>query len=324
MYKNIKRTKYISLSLILFIVLLSSCSVTINKTKINTKNDINTKINNDKMSILVTNDLIKNIINKIDNSNYIVDSMVHDINLIDDYKPDYYMIKQGKFNSFYYIGAGLEPFLSKVLENMDRNKIQIVNLSRGIDVLRMKNNLDEKTEIDNFYYLNSLNNYKIVLFNTKNSLQEMNPKLAKIYEEKFAKVINQIDDDFKEKNSVIDKLKKYEIAIENDKLNYFCQDFDIKSISLEDKINEIDSLENAKNRNSSIQISQDANNETEKNNIKIFFYINDSSIKEKESILKKYNFRPVKIELFTKNKDSYESIKNNYEKVRDFLDLNDK
>lgn len=217
---------------LLFMLNFAACDKTSTEsiTGVNTgNNSIKTK---EKVKILTTNKIVKDIIDYFNTENtFIIDSLTDNLESVKTYRLDNDFLKKEDYKALFFIGAGFEPFLNQLINNTDKNSLQMVNLSRGVEISRYKK---EGIETDNFYYLVNTTNFKIALFNIKNSLQELDPKNSEHYDSKFeslVKVVDQMDSNYKQMGQFS---KDYKLVLQDEHLSYIAQSMKVPYITVEE------------------------------------------------------------------------------------------
>lgn len=246
-------------------------------------------------------DMIKDLSGEDHTIGYMADSE-HKLNAL---SPDPRILEE--YNAFFFIGAGYEPFIRDFTGNVDKNKVNVVNVSRGIDILRQKIN---KLDRENPYYLMNLTNYKIALNSVKNSLQEMDPARKVEYDEKFAAISKEIDQFQARIRQSMNEHDQVLFITESDRISYLMSDYrkDFKSISefLQEQSNQVLPTSSG----GSIP-------HTEK---RIFLYTEDVALQKYADDILKYHLIPVKIRLYEEGLALKVSVFENFRRIQDALD----
>ncbi|MFB0918761.1 MAG: zinc ABC transporter substrate-binding protein, partial [Clostridiaceae bacterium] len=189
------KSKVVAFAIILGLLAVSGCTIvnseTTDSSHITGSNSSSSTPEVKSLKILTTTRMLKDIVTYYTQDYHVVEAMVNSDRTLKSFTPYYSSYKDKNYDTFLYQGAGYEPFLDGFLADVNRNTIDVVNLSRGIDILRFKeNNLDK----ENPYYLNNSTNYKIILSSIKNNLQELDIARRKEYEAKFEDISVKIDE----------------------------------------------------------------------------------------------------------------------------------
>lgn len=142
---------------------------------------------------------------------------------------------------FIYSGNSLEPWSSSLIDKLKKGNLGIINLSRGIRAITTQT---DKENIDNPYYWNGVDEYKIALYNIKSAIQDRDPKNRNIYENNYNESIKRIDECIKGYNEKKADLKDYVFISIDDTMDYFYRSLGIsvikvtKDMPFEDIINE--------------------------------------------------------------------------------------
>lgn len=284
-----------SLILIMISFLISSCTMTgQSQTKDQITDPVTGSISGPQerdLKILASTKYLAQMIQDLSGSDHIVNYMADTQAQLKSLAPDPNMMEKEQYNAFFYIGAGYEPFIREFTDKLDKNKINVVNVSRGIDILRHKIN---KLDNENYYYLTNSTNYKIALNSIKNALQEMDPGRKTGYDENFLKISREIDDYQRNVRAFISKLEKVVFIVDSDLTAYVVQDYNRSYQTLTEFIDRMSSQE--------IKATQP---DTTGSGItapalekRIFLYTEDLSIQKYADEIIKYNLIPVKINLY--------------------------
>lgn len=197
-----------------------------------------------------------------------------------------------KKDLFIYTGANFEPWADEFIGELKKNKVGVVNGSRGIKItyLNLPIKYGDKEIKENPYYWMGFEEYKISLYNIKNSIQERDPKNRDFYEENFTKSIKEAEEAYKSFKDTLAEAKDYTFLVEGDNLDYFIKNVGIKNIKL-----------------SGYGTSPTEDEKLEKklkdNKYFIFLYENEEQLKKYEVLIKKYNINAVPIIKYKQNLD---------------------
>lgn len=127
---------------------------------------------------------------------------------------------------FFYSGQNYEPWSSSLIEKLDKSRVGIIDVSRGIRAITM----DSKTNTNNPYYWLGPEEYKIALYNVKSAIEDKDIQNKDYYEQNYEKAVKDIDDTVKNYDDSIKNVKNYTfIAIDND-LDYFFRKISVTPI----------------------------------------------------------------------------------------------
>lgn len=275
----------------LFILLMvSGCiskqEVVVNKEEPKSNNKIEER--QVSLDIITTNKMLYNMVKDISKDNHNVDYMFKNKNEIWNYNFSEDSLNNiGRQDLFIYIGAGYEPWLGSFTDKLSKNKVGIINASRGVKLTPYTGEVKYKDTVikDNPYYWLNIDNYKIALLNIKNAIQERDPKNRDFYEENFNQTLKELDNSQKRIKDISDKTKDFTYVVDGDELDYFTKYLNLKIIK-------VSSLTSA-------NLQQDEKDKIEKK-IKesknlIFLYENDFKLKANSELIDKYSMKPVNI-----------------------------
>lgn len=218
----------------------------------------------------------------------------------------------GKKDLFIYMGADFEPWMNNFVDGLNKSKVGVINVSRGVKLISYSKVVKYKEIVlkDNPYYILNIDNYKIALMNIKNAIQDKDPKNRDVYEKNFSEQLKSLEAYQRDLKIVKDKLAEYTFITVEDELSYFIAYNDFKTIDL------------SKNNNSNKILPEDNSIKLEleskfKDNKRlIILYNNDSVLRNNEDIIKKYNIKTVNIRI-NSDEATYEAIlKNNIENLK--------
>lgn len=118
---------------------------------------------------------------------------------------------------FIYLGAENEPWINEFINGLDKGRVGIIDLSRGIRILNYNEakKINEQVIHNNPNYLLSPEEYKVALYNIKTAIQEKDMENKDYYEENFNKERKIFD---KEIEAIQEELAKGE------KVNFYSLD----------------------------------------------------------------------------------------------------
>lgn len=127
---------------------------------------------------------------------------------------------------FFYSGRGYEPWSTDFIEELDKSKLGVIDVSRGIRTISM----EEKTNTDNPYYWLGIDEYKIALYNIKSAIQDKDPQNRNLYEDNYNKAIENLELKVKAFDSSLEGLKNYQFVSLDNNLDYFFRKLGISPI----------------------------------------------------------------------------------------------
>lgn len=248
-----------------------------------TKDELIEEDKNIKLNILTYNkdiyDLVKLLIEDKHNINYIVN---------DNISLDSTDLKENvlESNLFIYNGNENSNLIKEVNKLIDVSKTNLINISRGIRPV-IDYNLENKKSLN---YLLGINEYKIALYNIKSGIQEKDFKNRRYYEERYKKVVSEIESFIMKAKEEINKYDDYVVVTNEDIFDYLFRDLNLKVKKIEEIVNDEDLKEK---------------------NI-IYIYSNYDTV---QNINEEYNLKCNYIELNYSN--SYDSLINNINLIID-------
>ncbi|WP_241395373.1 metal ABC transporter substrate-binding protein [Clostridium acetobutylicum] len=262
------------------------------------------------LDIMATNKFLYNVIKDISGNRHNVQFMFkNDIDVKQfDYTSDS-INNVSKYNIFMYLGADFEPWASDFIGKLDKNSIATVDMSRGTKIL----NLDDKVQYGNItveknsYYWTDLNNYKTMLVNIKNSLEEKDPKSRDLYEKNFAAYIKKVNDCEKEFKGINDKLKGYTFVTNSSNFDYFFNYAGLDSVKVsEDELSKPDT-------------SKELNDKLKDKEKICYIYSDDGSVQSNNAVIQKYKMKTLKFVTYDENSDYICIIKDNIKSMKELI-----
>lgn len=262
----------------------------------NKENKLNTDINNDivektddeNLNIITTNKLLYYMTKTIAKDKHIIDYMYKD-----SFNEHKFIYTKDSVNNiskqdlFIHNDTNIEPWLGDFTNKINKGKVGSINVCRGINLISYSKKIkykDFEQKYNPYYWLN-LDNYKIALLNIKNSIQDKDPKNRSYYEKNFSAELKKLEELEQGYKKISNDLKKYHIFCSEEQLDYM-----IKYCSL-----------NAKKLNNITTIDELSKQQGNKDIKFIFLYNNDNELKIYKDIIKKYNMKVVKVQLFGKD-----------------------
>lgn len=237
------------------------------------------------LNIMVCNKSQYYMVKKIAGEKHNIQYMFNDKEKIEKFNYDKRTIDNvSNMDIFMYSGNSFEAWDNDFINDLDKSKVGIINISRGIRTL---NYSDNENKI-NPYYWTGLEEYKIALYNIKNAIQDRDPKNRDLYEKNYNMAISYLEQTLSIYNGKKDELKDYIFIALDEKSAYFFKNLGI-SVSLFKE----DSVENYINRNNldplKVIIVKDINTEYTDTKYKILnFESFDSNMSYEDIIFRNY------------------------------------
>ncbi|MHC6178535.1 metal ABC transporter substrate-binding protein [Clostridium sp. JNZ X4-2] len=297
--KNLK--KLLSLIILFFIVFFAACS---NKGYSDTGEGVSKlAVRKDmELNIVTTDKLLYNMVKSIVKNRHMVEYMFNDRQSEINFKFTGDSVSNiSKKDLFFYVGAGFEPWIDSFVNKLDKNKVGVTNVSRGVKLLNYNKAVkyDDTILKYNPYYFTNIDNYRIMLMNIKNALQDKDPQNRDVYEKNFSDTLKSLDNYKNDLKSVDDQLSNYNFIVAEDQLSYFA------------RYNNLNVLEINPGESGSIiptdPIARQNLEQRLKSSNMVFLYNDESVLKDNAEVLKNYNIKAVKIEIYNGN-FTYEEI----------------
>lgn len=292
-------------------ILLASCSTPgISQTHNKRTNTLNPQSGPKERSlkILTSSKIIADMIETLSGDQHTIRYIAETEAELEKVTPDSSLIVEDHFDALFYVGAGYEPFIGEFTKGIDKNKVSVVNISRGIDIFRHKIN---KIDTDNYYYLMNSTNFKIALNSIKNSLQEMDPANKVKYDENFlvmSKIVDQFQKEIKEFMQEQDQIvfitdtnwPAYVVA------DYY-RDYQLISEFVQRKTTD-DQGDNS---------TTTATGSSESKEKRLFLFSDELSLQKYADELIKYSLIPVKINLYDSEYSMVNSFRENFDRIKE-------
>jgi len=296
---SLKKVIGIGISLVLCITILAGCKYTTPITK-----SIDAKPTKQiYLDIMTTNKVVYNMVKDIVKEKHYVDYMFK--NEVDQWNFKFTedsLSNVSKQDLFFYVGAGFEPWENDFINNLKKDSVGMVNVSRGTFLIPYKTEIKYKSTVlkNNPYYWINLDNYKVAMQNIKNAIEEKDPQNRAYYEKNFSDALKQIDVQGKRINEISQKSKDYIYLVQGEELDYFIKYGNFKSLNISDY-----------NSLTLGQKDEKENFEKKLNGAKgiIFLYQSESDIKSNAAIISKYNMKAANILLYKDNLSYSQTIK---------------
>ncbi len=254
------------------------------------------------LDIMVTNKYLYTMVEDIAGDNNNVDFMFKDQSEEKDFKYTNDSISNiGKQNLFIYAGAGFEDWSDDFLSRVDKSKVGIINVSRGVRTITYQNKINPNYGKKNPYYWMDADNYGIMLLNIKNAIEEKDPKNNLTYENNFKNSIKEVDKYKTNLNDLANKMKQYTLVTDVDEFSYMTNSVSINSLKFY--------------RNEQGAISPDdeqkISNEQNDNKILCFIYDDNNDLNQNRDIINKYHMKTIKLIAYDGNISYINMLKQN-------------
>ena len=205
---------------------------------------------------------------------------------------------------FVYNGVGYEVWAQKFIGKLNKNKVGIVNCSRGIKLISYLNEIKFQDTVlkENPYYLYELDNYKVALLNIKNAIEDKDPKNRSFYEDNFNNALKSLEPYEKQFDDISEKMKDCLFLTDGEEMDYFLKNTNLKYIktSKEDK--------------SKLQSKIKDNKNT------VFLYFHDEAFIYNSDIIYKNNIKTYKLNPYTYDEDMFSTLQSNLKTLNEIYD----
>ncbi|BDR68179.1 zinc ABC transporter substrate-binding protein [Clostridium tetani] len=285
---------YRFITLIIIMLMFSSC---FSKGEYNPTEALTVdKLQDENLSIVVTDKLLYYMTRKITEERHFVEYIFKDRNIERDFKATKDNLNNvSKEDLFIYNGLDVEPWFNEFTNKLNKNKVGVINISRGINLINYtkERKYNGKNISRNPYYWMNIDNYKIALLNIKNSIQDKDPKNRDYYERNFQKEVKGLQELEKMVSKIKIKLKEYTIYYEEEDLEYFTRYLGMNSIKLKE--------------------SKEENNlllEKSKDKDKIIFLYNDSQKNKKyDDFIKTNKIKSIRVLFLNESANYIDTLK---------------
>lgn len=262
--------------------------------------------NNVQLNIVTTDKLLYNMVKCIVGDRHIVEYMFNDRKSETNFKFTEDSVNNiSKKDLFFYVGANYEPWIDTFVDRLNKSKVGVINVSRGVNLLSYNRVVKYNNTVlkDNPYYVNNIDNYRIVLMNIKNALEDRDAKNRDFYEKNFSQTLSKLNEYKKELKSVDGELSNYTFIVIEDELSYFAKYNNLKLLDVSPRDdNSIVPLDLASQKNLEEKL---------KNNKVVLLYNNDSVVKVNEELIRNYSIKTAKIEIYNGDFSYEETLKYN-------------
>lgn len=272
------------------------------------------------LKILTTSRHLADMIQALTEPNHAVEYMAESEEQLKSIAPDPAMMEELEYDAFFYIGAGYEPFIREFTEALNKNRIYVGNVSRGIDIKRHQVN---KLDIENYYYLTNSTNYKIGLNSIKNALTELDPARRSLYNENFGKLSKEIDDMQAEIRSFMEGHSEVLFIADSDLVSYAVREYG-RSFMTMTQFTEVMAKQANNGTQSSGTVSAASTgapfSAMETGESRVFLYSEDASIQKYSEDIIRYGLLPVKIHLYHEDLTLMDSFYSTFREVRKVIE----
>lgn len=297
--------------MLILLIVLTACN-SISKNKDQKSNTHNVAVNNNvNLDIVTTDNLLYTIVKTIVKDKHTINYMFKDRQSEINFKFTYDSLNNiSKKDLFIYLCPSFEIWVDDFIDKLDKSKVGIINSSRGVKLLAYNHPLKYKniTVNENPYYFMDIDNYKIMLVNIKNAVEDKDPKNRSFYEKNFSSELKNLQSYESNLKSIDESLSDYKFIISNENLKYFTN------------YNKLELLDIASSNN--VLSSDDIKKEIDQNNSNnkiVFLYTDDSELNVNSEILKTYGIKPVKLQMFNGNYSYEDTIKQNIKSLNSII-----
>lgn len=286
------------------IILQSACNKNIN----NNSNIENKKNVIKNLDIMVTNKYLYNIVKDIAGDNNNLEFMLKNENEEFTYTEDS-ISNVGNQDLFIYTGAGFEIWIDDFLSKVNKSKVSIINSSRGVSILTCNNKNSKKYGQKNPYYWMDTDNYRTMLLNIKNAIEEKDPKNRNEYETNFTNCIKNIDDYENSMKDISNKMSEYTVVTDIDKFDYLLKSENFKNI----KFYRNDQGNISPEDNQRISAEKDSGKQL------CFIYDDDKDLQQNKDIIDKYKIPTIKLTVYNGDMNYIDMLKSNIESFKNVV-----
>ena len=181
------------------------------------------------LNIMVCNKSQYYMVKKIVGERHNIQYLFNNEEKIDAFRYDKGVVDNvSNMDIFMYSGNSFENWDSAFINDLDKSKVGVINISRGIRTL----NYNDETNKTNPYYWTGLEEYKIDLYNIKNAIQDRDPKNRDLYEKNYNTAISYLEQSLSIYNGKRNDLNNYIFISLDEKLAYFFRDLGIDTYLL--------------------------------------------------------------------------------------------
>lgn len=262
-----------------------------------------------QVKLMTSSPLIKTLVEEIAGDFHVIESLVSKTEELRHASPNPSDLIEKKFKAFFYLGANYEPFAKEYVDALDKGKVNVVNLSRGIEVKTIEVN---KISEPNYYYITNSTNYKIVLNSIKNTLQELDPGRRRNYDEIFQSKVVAIDEYNERVKAFVESHPNLELILESDLLDYFAQDYRKDAPTIQ--------AYRMARQNQRIFPDSQASSSQGAEKQKVLLYLDDVVLKKYADDITKDNIIPVKLSFYGPGNNMLEEMDRNLKALEKALE----
>jgi len=283
--------------------------------------DTNTKLEEDKnvnLKIVVTDKQLYYMVKDITGNKHMIEYMFNNRN--DEKNFDFTSDSTdniSKKDLFIYTGASTEPWINEFYDKLNKNKVGVINASRGVKLLQLvkQETVNGIVIKDNPYYLLNIDNYRIALLNIKNAIEDRDPQNREYYEKNFNSALKDFDLFQQQLKQISEKLKDYVFVTQNDDLDYFIKFCGLKTVKLSSE----DILSSKLTPKGGTDNVTTALSSVEYKNL-IYLYTDDAVLKNDTDFIKKFKMIPLKMIANKDNVKYIDAIKYNFTNLKKVVD----
>lgn len=145
-----------------------------------------------------------------------------------------------KMDLFIYMGKNNEPWANEFIEDITKDKVGIINISRGTKTLSIDKGIIEKEENINKYYWLSPSEYKISLYNIKKAMEEKDIENKDYYKKNYTEAIKTIDENETSLNETVKEIKDRKVILLGSDLEYLAQYLGLNYIKFDNMSNKVE------------------------------------------------------------------------------------
>ncbi|WP_371876592.1 metal ABC transporter solute-binding protein, Zn/Mn family [Clostridium zeae] len=266
------------------------------------------KTDSDKLKVTVSINPLKEFAEAIGKDKIDVNVMVPEGMEPHDFEPKSKdLVELNKSSVFVYNGFGMEEWLDKVEETIeDKNKIQLIDSSKGIEQIKTDGKVDPHIWL-------SLKNAETQSYNIKEALVKADGKNKDFYEKNYKEFTDKLEKLYQENKTKFSELKTKDFVTGHEAFGYLCRDFGLTQMSVEDVFAEGEITP---------QKLKELVEFCRSNSIKTVFSEQLASPKVSQTLANEVGAKIqtiYTIESKEDNKDYYESMKDNLDKIYNSL-----
>ncbi|WP_420839226.1 metal ABC transporter solute-binding protein, Zn/Mn family [Clostridium yunnanense] len=266
------------------------------------------KTDSDKLKVTVSINPLKEFAEAIGKDKIDVNVMVPEGMEPHDFEPKSKdLVELNKASIFVYNGFGMEEWLDKVEDTIeDKNKIQLIDSSKGIEQIKTDGKVDPHIWL-------SLKNAETQSYNIKEALVKADSKNKDFYEKNYKEFTDKLEKLYGDNKIKFNELKTKDFVTGHEAFGYLCRDFGLTQMSVEDVFAEGEITP---------QKLKDLVEFCKANNIKTIFSEQLASPKVSQTLANEVGAKIetiYTIESKEDNKDYYESMKDNLDKIYNSL-----